>query len=50
MNIAWSSVKSMLQMLVDSGHKLGLTNVIPITVTVSGSGLPCYAVHSWLLT
>ena len=40
MNIAWSSVKSMLQMLVDSGHKLGLTNAIPITVT---GALACLA-------
>ena len=41
MNIAWSSVKSMLQMLVDSGDKLGLTNVILTTVTEPlASGLP----------
>ena len=28
MNIACSSVKSIMKMLIDSGHKLGLTNII----------------------
>ena len=32
MNVACSSVKSIMQILFDSGQKLGLTNVIHITV------------------
>ena len=28
MNIACSSVKSIMKMLIDSGHKVGLTNII----------------------